>query len=324
MNETAFVERRQADWTRLTTLCEKAESSLSVLNSHEFVEMVRLYRRVSTDLAVVRTRSKNLQLADYLNDLAGRAYGTLYRAPKGNVATSIGQGVALAAETVRRCRWYVLVSALIFFGSAFYSYALIGWKPETSSKFVPGGMAKALEQWKKPFDERTASESAAMTGFYLSNNPGAAVKTGSLAAATFGVGTAYLLYMNGGLLGALARELQPLGRTGTMIIWISPHGVPELSGIVLAGAAGFVMGWSLINPGRRRRGDALRDAGKDAIVLLTTGVVMMFIAAPIEGFFSFNPRIPDGAKLAVAAVSLFAWMMFWTGYGVNSPRKERS
>ena len=75
------------------------------------------------------------------------------------------------------------------------------------------------------------------------------------------------------------------------------------------------MGWALINPGRRKRGEALRDAGKDAVTLLGTGVLLMFIAAPIEGFFSFNPTIPSSVKVAVIVVELVFWGLFWTGFG---------
>jgi hypothetical protein len=41
----------------------------------------------------------------------------------------------------------------------------------------------------------------------------------------------------------------------------------------------------------------------------------MFIAAPIEGFFSFNPSVPMWAKVAFAALSAVAWGAFWLGYG---------
>ncbi|MEA2553044.1 MAG: hypothetical protein QOJ65_1220 [Fimbriimonadaceae bacterium] len=319
MNETAFVDRRQADWARLGELCDRAERSLKGLTGDEFSELVKLYRRSSTDLATVRTRSKNLQLADFLNDLVGRAYATLYREPRGSILGSIAHGIRLSANTVRKCRWFVAISATLFFGSALFSYMMMSLVPATKNHFVPPMMKDAFEGWKKPFEERTAGESAMMTGFYLSNNPRAAVMAGAISAATFGLGTAYVLYQNGALLGSLAKELEPVGRTGHLFIWISPHGVPELSGIIMSGAAGFVLAWALIHPGRRRRGHALRDAGRDAIILLTTGVVLMFIAAPIEGYFSFNPRVPDGVKIAFAVVSLAAWLAFWAGFGKEDP-----
>jgi uncharacterized membrane protein SpoIIM required for sporulation len=320
VNETAFVERRQTDWNRLGFLCDKAERSVRSLTPEEFEEFVDLYRKSSTDLATVRTRSKNLQLAEFLNDLAGRAYATLYREPRGNFFQAIGLGLRLSAQTVRKRKWFVAASAGLFFGSAIFTFLLMGWVPATQNYYVSPFAKKAFDEWKKPFDERTSSESAMMTGFYLSNNPRTAIIAGAVSASTFGFGTAYLLYENGSILGALAKELQPYGKTAHLLIWVSPHGVPELSGVTMSGAAGFVLAWAMIKPGRKKRGQALKDAGRDAIILLTTGTLLMFVAAPIEGFFSFNPNVPDGAKIAVTAVSLGAWLLFWYGFGKDEPK----
>ena len=120
---------------------------------------------------------------------------------------------------------------------------------------------------------------------------------------------------DGVILGTLAYETMTVGRLGHLLIWIAPHGVTELSGLILSGAAGYAMGWALIVPGRRKRGAALKEAGKDAIVVLCTAVVLMFIAAPVEGFFSFNPNVPDALKIAFAGLAAAAWAVFWIGYG---------
>jgi len=113
----------------------------------------------------------------------------------------------------------------------------------------------------------------------------------------------------------LAHEMAPVGKLGFLISSIAPHGVPELSGIIVAGSAGLLLGYSLINPGRRRRSDSLKAVGKDAIVLLATSVMLMFIAAPIEAFFSFQPMVPQWVKAVVAIISVCAWAMLWIFYG---------
>ena len=83
------------------------------------------------------------------------------------------------------------------------------------------------------------------------------------------------------------------------------------------------MGWALIVPGRRKRSAALKEAGKDAIVVLCTAVVLMFIAAPVEGFFSFNKNIPDWAKIAFASLAAAAWAVFWVGYAKEPKAQVR-
>jgi uncharacterized membrane protein SpoIIM required for sporulation len=106
-----------------------------------------------------------------------------------------------------------------------------------------------------------------------------------------------------------------VGNLDFLVSSIIPHGVPEISGLWISCSAGLLLGWALINPGRRSRGEALKAVGKDAIVLLAISVVLMFIAAPIEGFFSFNPRIPGAVKVTVAVLEAIGWLAFWSFFG---------
>jgi uncharacterized membrane protein SpoIIM required for sporulation len=316
MNEVAFVKKREPDWQRLMHLSDAADVSPSKLKPEEFHEFVRLYRRVSADLAVARTRSNNIQLINFLNDVVARAYGILYRSPRRSLLKSLMDGIALSAQTVRRCRWFVLTSVVLFVGSALLAYFLLDAQPETRAVFVPASFEKDFEAWKSgESPDRSTADSTVMTGFYMFNNPRQAIIGGAIGAATFGPWTGAVLYQNGAMLGALAHEVRSSGQMGHLFISISPHGVTEISGLIISGASGLVLGYALINPGRRRRGDALKAAGKDALVLLTTATLMMFIAAPIEGFFSFNNRVPDAAKIAFAIASAVAWGMFWVFMG---------
>ncbi len=316
MNEVAFVKKRESDWQRLTHLCDAAEVSPAKLKSEEFHEFIRLYRRVSADLATARTRSNNIQLINFLNDVVARAYGILYRSPRRSLFRSIVDALELSAQTVRRCRWFIAASIFFFVFSGFASYYLLDWQPQTRAVFVPASWEPAFDAWKKgSFEERGADQATLMTGFYMSHNPLQAVMGGAIAASTFGLGTVGVLYQNGALLGSLAHDLKPLGLMGHLFVSIAPHGVTEMSGLIISGAAGLVMGYALINPGRRRRGDALKAAGKDALVLLTTATLMMFMAAPIEGFFSFNPSVPVPLKIIFAIASAIAWGLFWVFFG---------
>lgn len=316
MNEVAFVQKRENDWKRLTHLCDRAEISPTKLQPEEFHEFIRLYRRVSADLATVRTRSNNLQLIAFLNDVVARTYGILYRSPRKNLGTALGEALALAASTARRCKYFMLASVLLFLVGFGVTYSVMDTVPQSRAVFVPSAWSEVFEKWKSgEFEERSFEDSTMMTGMYMSNNPRVALMASGLAASTFGLGTAAIIFQNGQILGALTHEMSTVGKVPYLFASIAPHGVTEMSGMIVSGAAGLVLGWALINPGRRKRGEALRAAGKDAMVLLITSWIMMFMAAPIEGFFSFNPRVPIIAKVLFAIVSAIAWGIFWTNFG---------
>lgn len=317
MNESSFVDRREPDWKRLTFLCDKAETTPKSLTDDELREFIRLYRNVSADLALARTNSSNVPLILFLNDMVGRAYGLLYRSKRNHVFKALKDAVETAAQTVRRRRWFLFASAALFIGSGIFLYFLFMSRNDIRQQMLAQpGMSGMIEQWTKgELPDRSASDSVAMWTMYASHNPFVAIISGSIAASTFGLGTTYMLIQNGQIIGALSFEMMKVGKLGFLYASIMPHGVPEISGLVISGAAGLCMGWALINPGRKRRGEALLDAGKDAITLLATSVCMMLIAAPIEGFFSFNRYIPSWVKVLVVIVELIVWGIFWTGFG---------
>jgi uncharacterized membrane protein SpoIIM required for sporulation len=316
MNEQGFVTRREDDWSRLEKLCSVAESHPTRLSSAETKEFLRLYRLASTDLSIIRAKSTNPALTDSLNELVGRAYGVLYQAPRKPILKAVYQGLVTIAQTVRRRRAFVFASITLFFVGVFGSALLLTFSPDTRSFFVPPGMESSFEMWKTGhFPDRTSNDSFGAWGMYASNNPLVAIMTGSIGAGTFGIASTVLILRNGAEVGALAHEVAPLGHLDFLLSSISPHGVPEISGLFMSGAAGLLLGYALINPGRRTRGDSLREVGPDAITLLGTSVLLMLIAAPIEGFFSFNPAVPGWLKLCVAGTSLLAWLSFWCYFG---------
>ncbi|HRI45254.1 MAG TPA: stage II sporulation protein M [Fimbriimonadaceae bacterium] len=314
MNEGTFVQQREPDWQRLSILCDKADAGASRLKGEELTEFVRLYRQVTGDLAEVRSQSANLELTAFLNALVGRAYGILYRRPRKDARTVVRESLATGARTMRKRVAFVLASLAIFLTAGFFTAGVMIARPDLARYFVDPE-DENLQHWKSgEHAERDVRDSFAATGMYSSNNPRVAMMAGAVAASTFGVGTVVMMWMNGAILGAYSVELAKVGQLGHFYVSIIPHGATELSGAIVAGGSGLILGWALIAPGRRTRGDALREAGKDAFVLLVMSMIMMFLAAPVEGFFSFNPNVPAAAKAAFGVVVFTGWLLYWGGY----------
>jgi uncharacterized membrane protein SpoIIM required for sporulation len=92
---------------------------------------------------------------------------------------------------------------------------------------------------------------------------------------------------------------------------VTPHGVLELSCIVVAGAAGLRMGWSLIDPGRRRRGQALAEEARAAAELALGTAPWLVLAGLVEGFVT-PAGIGLGPALAVGfALGAVYWGLAW-------------
>lgn len=304
------------DWQRLTYLTDRASITPGRLPTPELREFIQLYRRVSADLSFVRTQSTNQPLTEYLNDLVGRAYVTLYRPIRTPFGTALRHGMVSFASTVRRIRYAIFVSLAVFSAGVAFVPLALSIRPELKSYLIPADWQEQFKEWKTgEMDVYGLERAVAATAGYSSNNPLVAVMTGAQAAGTFGIGTTQIMFSNGLLLGALATDLAEVGRVGYLILHVTPHGATEITAFILAGGAGFWMAAALIAPGRRSRGVALKEAGKDALIVLAGSYVMMFIAAPIEGFVSFNAAFPMPLKVVIAVGSFVAWMAYFSGFG---------
>ena len=109
----------------------------------------------------------------------------------------------------------------------------------------------------------------------------------------FGLGSAYYLISNGIFIGYTAAQFQ----LGDFIIYTLPHGVFELLGIIIAGAAGFKLAsieikilkgvlklqsdFSMSNQLKYLL-EANWDDFKDTLVMLAIAIVLLLIAAIIE------------------------------------------
>ena len=96
-----------------------------------------------------------------------------------------------------------------------------------------------------------------------------------------------------------------VGESGKFWGLILPHGMLELSAVVVAGAAGLRIGWAIIDPGDRSRFEALTDESRSAGNVLIGLIAAFLLAALVEGFVTGRPwstviRIGIGAGVFLA------------------------
>ena len=122
--------------------------------------------------------------------------------------------------------------------------------------------------------------------------------------AFFGIGTLYVLVMNGlmigGVLGVCYRVNPEFG--SSLATFMVGHGVIELSCIFIAGGAGLLIGYSLINPGDLTRAQALKKNGLEAARLAIGCACLLVVAGIIEGFLSPS-ELPTFIKIGTGVLS---------------------
>ena len=77
-----------------------------------------------------------------------------------------------------------------------------------------------------------------------------------------------------------------MGLLGYLLEFILGHGLLELFAIWVAGAAGFLLGRSVVAPGDLLRSDALVLSGRRAVRMVGGAAILLVVAGLIEGFVS--------------------------------------
>jgi uncharacterized membrane protein SpoIIM required for sporulation len=117
--------------------------------------------------------------------------------------------------------------------------------------------------------------------------------------ALYGLGTLYIVGMNGLMLGGVFALTAQHGLAGRLAEFVVAHGMVEISVILLAAAAGVELGEALARPGNRSRAAAFRDAVRRAGQLLPVCAVFLVGAGLIEGYVSPDPHFSMAQRIAI-------------------------
>ncbi|WP_281350691.1 stage II sporulation protein M [Phnomibacter ginsenosidimutans] len=102
-----------------------------------------------------------------------------------------------------------------------------------------------------------------------------------------------------------------------MVIWI--HGTIEISAIIISGAAGLVVGSSILFPGTYSRYQSFRHGIKDAMKIALALIPFLLLAAILESYVTYlmsntfssskQAGLPLWAGISILAASL--WLIGW-------------
>src|SRR5690606_21220398 len=123
-----------------------------------------------------------------------------------------------------------------------------------------------------------------------------------------------ILVLNGLNIGVAAGLFASAGQLPKFFGLILPHGLLELTAVVIAGGAGLQMGWAVLVPGDRTRPAALAEEGRRSVVLVIGTVAAFVVAGLIEGFVTPAP-LPTLVRVAVGALVWGAFLLWVVGRG---------
>jgi uncharacterized membrane protein SpoIIM required for sporulation len=319
MDVDAFVALHQGGWGRLDELSLQARKPQR-LQPNELDELISLYQRTSAHLAHARaTYASDQVLLSRLTLCVAQANGAIYSRRETDAGRSLRRFFTDAFPgAVWRIRRFVLVAtALTLLPWAIFTI----WIALSPDAFESTGDEAARAAYiDEDFESYYSSEPAsAFASSVFTNN----VRVAALAFASgilLCVFTVALLLYNGASVGMAGGLFTHVGQWERFWGLILPHGMLEISCVIVAGAAGLRIGWSIIDPGDRTRIAALTEESRHAGNVLLGLVLGLAVAGLIEGFVT-GQQWPTALRIGIGAVAVTA---FWGWIFLLGPRAHRA
>ena len=299
-------------WDRLDALSARARRSRAALTPAEVDELVALYQRTSAQLSHARSYFDDPGLTGRLTTLVASGNAAIYGARRGatrSLRTFFTETFPAAVYVSRR---FIAVAAALMFVPALAVGAWVATSPEALRVAVPEEEQQAIIQTQ--FEDYYSSAPAGEFSTQVQVNN---IQVSFLAFAlgiAGGVLTAGLLVFNGLNVGVAGGLFWQAGEAGKFFGLILPHGLLELTSIIIAGAAGLRLGWTLIAPGDRPRGAALAEEGRRSIVLVI-GLMLCFVVAGFIEAFVTPSGLPTAARVGVGVLVEAAFVLWIVGQG---------
>jgi len=274
-------------------------------------EMASRFTELVNDLGYSKTFYPHSKVTTYLNGLASKIYLGIYKNKKEKSSRIIRFWKTELPIVVRLHHKEVLYAFLVFIlfcimaaFSASHDQSLVRivlgdnyveMTEENIAKGDPFGVYKDDEQFmmfvRIAVNNIKVSFMVFIAGFIVS------------------IGSVWLLLINGVMVGAFQYFFfsKGLGWDSVLVIWI--HGTLEISSIILSGAAGLILGNSILFPGTIKRMQSLRKGGKDGLKVLIGVIPLLIFAAMLEGFVTRYSTMPKFISISILATSFIfiAW-----------------
>jgi uncharacterized membrane protein SpoIIM required for sporulation len=312
MREAMFIKKNAEKW--------KTYQHQQTENPDETAER---FITLIDDLSYAKTFYPKSKVTRWINGIAATIYQSIYRNKKEKYRRIFQFWKFELPLLFKKYQRVLLFTTLIFslfvaigyFSSAHdpsFVRGVLGddYVNETEDRIASGD----------PFGVYSNNDQTAFNMFVwiAFNNIGVAFKTFA-GGFTLGIFTLMLMWSNGIMLGSFQHLFfsNGLGMKSILVIWI--HGTIEISSIVIAGTAGFVLANGILFPGTYPRMTSFKRGAKDAAKILISLVPFFITAAFLESYITrFMSRtyekgqqggMPVWVSILILAASLF--LIIW-------------
>lgn len=300
MRQAVFVKQNEKKW-------KDYESAIASISKTPTDELTKIYVHLTEDLAYAKARYPGSKLMMYLSELTLKVHHHIYRnkpEKRNRLLTFWTEDVPLEMNHAKRNLLYAFLITIIGVAIGAISASNDG----TFARLIMGDSYVNMTDNNiangDPMAVYKNMDPVPMFFMITINN----IKVAFMAFA-FGlllsVGTAFILFQNGVMLGAFHWLFYSKGLLfdeTILTIWI--HGTLEISAIIIAGAAGLTLGNGILFPGNYPRMHSFKRNAKSAIKIVLSLVPFFIVAGFLESFITRKTDWPLPVKLIIIFVSL--------------------
>ena len=307
MKEVVFLHKNMKRWEEYDKLLSAKEQIAPDFLANMFIE-------ITDDLSYSRTYYKNSQTTEFLNQLALKIHTLIYRNKRektNRISTFFAYELPLVFKEARKEIFYsftiFFIAVLIGIISTAYDDSFV--RLILGDDYVDMTLIN-IENGDPMAVYKQSLELNMFVGISLNN-----IRVSFMAFVMgifFSFGTGYILFSNGVMLGTFQYFFfkQGLLLESVLTIWI--HGTLEIWAIIMAGAAGLLIGNSIIFPETYSRIISLRKAVRKGLKIIIGLIPIFIVAAFFEGFLTRHTEFPYFIRATVIALSLafIVWYFF--------------
>jgi uncharacterized membrane protein SpoIIM required for sporulation len=312
LREVSFLKKNAEKW-------KEVEAFLSSKENVNPDKLADLFIQLTDDLSYSRTFYPGSKTTQYLNSLTAKVHQSIYKSKKERKERFIRFWKYEAPLLFFKHRMKIIISFSIFFlamligvvssaGDSGFVRLIMGdsyvnMTLENIDKGDPLAVYKQMNGVDMflgiTFNNIRVSFFAFMMGLLAS------------------FGTAWILISNGIMLGAFQYffHIHDLLFESILVIWI--HGTLEISAIIIAGAAGLVLGNSILFPGTYSRRQSFIINSKEGLKMIVSLIPIFIIAGFLEAFVTRHTGMPVFLSLTIILVSMAFVVWYFIIYPIK-------
>ncbi|HLO60017.1 MAG TPA: stage II sporulation protein M [Bacteroidales bacterium] len=298
MNEIRFLHTNQHHWKEFEELLETGYQS----NPDQISD---LYIRLTDDLSYARTYFTNSPVNGYLNNLAQKAHRLIYqnKPVKSNLFVHFWK--TEYPTIVKGSYREITVSFLILLLASMTGWLSNLFDPEFARIIMGDHYINMTLANIEKGDPLAVYKSMNQVDMFLGitlNNIYVAFQAFVCGLFT-PLGTGMILLKNGIMLGTFHSFLMQKGFSFETISTIWIHGTIEIFSIIVAGAAGIILGKGIVFPGTYKRSVSFRMGALKGIKLVAGLIPFFIVAGFLEGFITRYTHAPFVLRLSIIILS---------------------